>query len=51
MRCLSDEASKGIGHCNGGRMAVVVWLSMGDPEGQQQHNDTRAAQTQSGFYG
>ena len=51
MRCLSHEASKGIGHCNGSGMTVGVWLSMRDPERQQQHDDTCAAQTQSGFEG
>ena len=32
-------------------MTVGVWLSMSDPERQQQHDDTCAAQTQSGFEG
>jgi hypothetical protein len=40
MRCLSHEASKGISHCNDTGMAVAVWLSMRNPNGQQQHNDT-----------
>src|SRR5215470_13125216 len=45
------QAGEGISHCNAGGTAVCVWLSMGDPEGQQQHSGTCTAQTQSRFDG
>jgi hypothetical protein len=32
-------------------MTVGVWLSMRDPKGQRQNDDTCTAQTQSGFEG